>query len=66
MSARVAVLALALCVVAAVPAAAQAARPATAGGPKHEISIGGVFSGPSSMGTANAELLGSIGRSFQR
>jgi len=50
------------CAVAATPAAAQASRSVPAGGPKHEISIGGVFSGPSSMGSANAELLGSNGQ----
>jgi hypothetical protein len=32
-------------------------------GPRHELLIGGVFSGPSSMGSADAQLLGGNGQS---
>jgi hypothetical protein len=60
MSRRIVLLAAGCCLAVVLPAAAQT-RPAPATGPKHEISVGGVFSLPSSMGSADAELLGSNG-----
>ena len=62
MSGRAFALALICCVVAAAPAAAQITRTVPPAGIKREISIGGVFSGPSSMGSANADLLNGNGQ----
>lgn len=78
MSGRLAAWALCGCLAAATPAAAQSPpnndtpAPATQtatkapapkpAGPHQTISIGGMFTGPSSMGSANAELLGPDGQ----
>ena len=55
------------CLVAATPAAAQTPTPTKPpapkpAGPHQTLSIGGLFTGPSSMGSANAELLGADGQ----
>jgi hypothetical protein len=57
--------ALALCGVLAVATASAAqtpaSRPASGGARERQWAVGGIFTGPSSMGSANAELLGAGG-----